>query len=171
MCTFNTLHSHAYCVPPLFVLLPLPSCLPHQSDPFVEIAKAQESGIYTVVYRSNPIYTTLNPKWVSTSHTKFSSRKVQGTALHSTKPHTWYLACSCLIYVNLTCDEIVSYSTWCNACIVTCCNSVLTIADGQDLSCPFRNCVVETGTGTWRYRYGTGTGEYGLLCVGRIRER
>ena len=35
-----------------------------QSDPFVEIAKAQEGGTYTVVYRSKPILKTLDPKCV-----------------------------------------------------------------------------------------------------------
>ena len=35
-----------------------------QSDPFVEIAKAQEGGIFTVVYRSQPIMKTLDPKFV-----------------------------------------------------------------------------------------------------------
>lgn len=34
-----------------------------KSDPFVEIAKAQEGGAFTVVYRSKPILKTLDPKW------------------------------------------------------------------------------------------------------------
>jgi len=38
-----------------------------QSDPFVEIAKAQEGGVFTVVYRSQPIMKTLDPKYVSES--------------------------------------------------------------------------------------------------------
>ena len=35
-----------------------------QSDPFVEISKAQEGGedVFTVVYRSQPIKKTLNPQ-------------------------------------------------------------------------------------------------------------
>jgi len=36
-----------------------------QSDPFVEIAKAQEGGLFTVVYRSQPIMKTLDPKYVT----------------------------------------------------------------------------------------------------------
>lgn len=40
----------------LFVIL--------QSDPFVEISKAQEGGVFTVVYRSQPIMKTLDPKFV-----------------------------------------------------------------------------------------------------------
>ena len=35
-----------------------------QSDPFVEISKAQEGGVFTVVYRSQPIMKTLDPKFV-----------------------------------------------------------------------------------------------------------
>jgi len=38
-----------------------------QSDPFVEIAKAQEGGAFTVVYRSPPIKKTLNPRCVMSS--------------------------------------------------------------------------------------------------------
>ena len=38
-----------------------------QSDPFVEIAKAQEGGVFTVVYRSQPIMKTLNPRCASVS--------------------------------------------------------------------------------------------------------
>ncbi|XP_065898751.1 copine-9-like [Dysidea avara] len=34
-----------------------------KSDPFVEIAKAQEGGVFTVVYRSQPIMKTLDPNW------------------------------------------------------------------------------------------------------------
>lgn len=34
-----------------------------KSDPFVEIAKAQEGGSFTVVYRSKPIMKTLDPSW------------------------------------------------------------------------------------------------------------
>ena len=33
-----------------------------QSDPFFEISKAQEGGTFTLVYRSQPIMKTLNPK-------------------------------------------------------------------------------------------------------------
>jgi len=39
-----------------------------QSDPFVEIAKAQEGGVFTVVYRSQPIMKTLDPKCVILSN-------------------------------------------------------------------------------------------------------
>ena len=35
-----------------------------QSDPLIEISKAQEGGTFTVVYRSQPIMKTLNPRWV-----------------------------------------------------------------------------------------------------------
>ncbi|XP_019852495.1 PREDICTED: copine-9-like isoform X2 [Amphimedon queenslandica] len=34
-----------------------------KSDPFFVISKVQEGGEFTVVYRSNPIMKTLNPKW------------------------------------------------------------------------------------------------------------
>ena len=37
-----------------------------QSDPFVEIGKVQEGGSFTVVYRSQPILKTLDPKYVNT---------------------------------------------------------------------------------------------------------
>ena len=55
---------------PSFLYLPVPlpllscSSSPLQSDPFVEIAKAQEGGSYTVVYRSKPIMKTLDPRSV-----------------------------------------------------------------------------------------------------------
>ncbi|KAL5473586.1 hypothetical protein EMCRGX_G028088 [Ephydatia muelleri] len=34
-----------------------------KSDPYIEIAKAQEGGEFTVVYRSQPIMKTLSPRW------------------------------------------------------------------------------------------------------------
>eukprot|EP00731_Ephydatia_muelleri_P028938 Em0020g582a len=34
-----------------------------KSDPYIEIAKAQEGGEFTVVYRSKPIMKTLSPRW------------------------------------------------------------------------------------------------------------
>eukprot|EP00731_Ephydatia_muelleri_P028931 Em0020g575a len=34
-----------------------------KSDPYIEIAKAQEGGAFTVVYRSQPIMKTLSPRW------------------------------------------------------------------------------------------------------------
>ncbi|KAL5473575.1 hypothetical protein EMCRGX_G028072 [Ephydatia muelleri] len=34
-----------------------------KSDPYIEIAKAQEGGAFTVVYRSKPIMKTLSPRW------------------------------------------------------------------------------------------------------------
>ncbi|KAL5473582.1 hypothetical protein EMCRGX_G028082 [Ephydatia muelleri] len=34
-----------------------------KSDPYIEIAKAQEGGEFTVVYRSMPIMKTLSPRW------------------------------------------------------------------------------------------------------------
>ena len=37
-----------------------------QSDPFLEIAKAQEGGNYTIVYRSDPVMKNLNPVYVTT---------------------------------------------------------------------------------------------------------
>ena len=49
---------------PHHILLPhTPTSLPlFQSDPFFEIAKAQEGGAFTVVYRSQPVMKNLNPK-------------------------------------------------------------------------------------------------------------
>ena len=42
------------------------TCLLHdwmQSDPYIEIAKVQEGGAFTVVYRSQPIMKTLSPRY------------------------------------------------------------------------------------------------------------
>ena len=47
----------------LACLAPPSPSLSTQSDPFVEIAKAQEGGTFTVVYRSQPIMKTLTPRW------------------------------------------------------------------------------------------------------------
>ncbi len=38
-----------------------------QSDPFFEIAKSQEGGVFTEVYRSDPKMKTLDPQWPSFS--------------------------------------------------------------------------------------------------------
>ena len=38
-----------------------------QSDPYIEIAKAQEGGEFTVVYRSKPIMKTLSPRYTCCS--------------------------------------------------------------------------------------------------------
>ena len=38
-----------------------------QSDPYIEIAKAQEGGEFTVVYRSMPIKKTLSPRYTCCS--------------------------------------------------------------------------------------------------------
>ena len=45
--------------PPPHTLTSLPL---FQSDPFIEVAKAQEGGAFTVVYRSQPIMKNLNPR-------------------------------------------------------------------------------------------------------------
>ncbi len=36
-----------------------------QSDPILEIAKSQEGGGYALVYRSQPLMKTLNPRFVT----------------------------------------------------------------------------------------------------------
>ena len=95
-----------------------------QSDPFVEIAKAQEGGVFTVVYRSQPIMKTLDPKYVENQYITLLS------FLDYTCAHAEFVVCmNLLVYAHTS------------LCVYYC------FAVGKSLLYQCRSYVVGTGTG------------------------
>lgn len=109
-----------------------------QSDPFVEIAKVQEGGGYTIVYRSAHILKTLDPKCVNIV--------------------CWCVTCN-RVRISLLCEWIFAYTTRLTMHDYLHVHWLSCIAGGLGLSCLFRSYAVEIGTGDCVFLSGTGTGK------------
>ena len=72
-----------------------------QSDPFVEIAKAQEGGVFTVVYRSQPIMKTLDPKYVENSLLDFTCAHAESVVCMYLLVYTYTSLCVFIIVLQL----------------------------------------------------------------------